>query len=151
MQYLTYISINVPSINQFHSKTSELLSEKKPLIQSFNLIVDAARLPAIPTNANLLAVRWKIRLKSNKSHCLDLSSLSKPWKRNYLETMSLSCKLDSMVCVNIRPLKEQMHPNCITLYLILNKHMITLFIIIIIRTITIIIWIYIWIYTCSTY
>ena len=27
MQHLPYISINVPSINQFHSRTSELLSE----------------------------------------------------------------------------------------------------------------------------
>ena len=33
MQYLTYIhvSINVPSINQFHSKTSELMLENKTL------------------------------------------------------------------------------------------------------------------------
>ena len=31
VQYLTYISINVPSVNQFHSKTSELLSENKTL------------------------------------------------------------------------------------------------------------------------
>ena len=44
MQYLTYISINVASINQFHSKTSELLSENKTNFnQNFNVIVDAAR------------------------------------------------------------------------------------------------------------
>ena len=40
VQYLTYISIYVPSINQFHSKTSEL-SEN-----NFHLIVDADRPPA---------------------------------------------------------------------------------------------------------
>ena len=39
MQHLTYISINVQSINQFHSKTAELLSEKKTLTQNFNLIL----------------------------------------------------------------------------------------------------------------
>ena len=43
MQYLTYISVNVPSINQFHSKKSELLSENKTFKQNFNLIVDPAR------------------------------------------------------------------------------------------------------------
>ena len=38
VQHLTYISIYVPSINQFHSKTSELLSENKTyLIQMDNL------------------------------------------------------------------------------------------------------------------
>ena len=34
MQYLTYISINVPSINQFHLKTSELLSENKTVTKT---------------------------------------------------------------------------------------------------------------------
>ena len=48
-QYLTYISINVPSINQFHSKTSELLSENKTFNQNFNLTVDATRPPYWPT------------------------------------------------------------------------------------------------------
>ena len=65
MQYLTYISINAPSINQFISKTSKLLSEIQNFNQNFNLIVDAVPPPAIPTIAILLAeiFRWKIRLK----------------------------------------------------------------------------------------
>ena len=35
VQYLTYISINVPNINQFHSKTTELLSENKTLTNTY--------------------------------------------------------------------------------------------------------------------
>ena len=38
MKYLTYISINVPNINQLHSKTSELLSENKTLAKSLTLL-----------------------------------------------------------------------------------------------------------------
>ena len=34
VQHLTYISINVPSSNQFHWKTSELLSENKTLTKT---------------------------------------------------------------------------------------------------------------------
>ena len=37
VQYLTYISINVPSINQFHSKKSEILSENKTLTKTLTL------------------------------------------------------------------------------------------------------------------
>ena len=100
----------------------------------FNLIVDVARPPAHHSDQRQSISRnfsLKIRLKSNKSHCLDLSSLSKSWKRNYLETMSLGCKLDSMVCGYTRPLKEQMHPNCITVFNFEQTY-----IIIMIRTIT---------------
>ena len=38
VQYLTYISINVLNINQFHSKTSELLSENKTLTKTLTLL-----------------------------------------------------------------------------------------------------------------
>ena len=34
VQYLTYIAVSAPNINQFHSKTSELLSEKKNLTKT---------------------------------------------------------------------------------------------------------------------
>ena len=42
-----------------------VIVRKQNLNQNFNLIVDATRPPAIPTNANLLAeiFHWKVRLK----------------------------------------------------------------------------------------
>ena len=71
VQYLTYISITVPSINQFHSKTSELLSEKQNFNQNFNLKC-GRRLPTHPPFRPTPIYKpklfcWKIRLKSVKS------------------------------------------------------------------------------------
>ena len=65
MQYLMYISINVPNINKIW-----VIVRKKNFNQNFNQIVDVTRPPNrhIPTNANLLAkiFRWKIWLKIRK-------------------------------------------------------------------------------------
>ena len=58
MQYLMYISINVPNINKIW-----VIVRKQNFNQNFNQIVDVTRPPNrhIPTNANLLAkiFRWK--------------------------------------------------------------------------------------------
>ena len=98
MQYLTYISINVPNINTFPFKNIWVIVRKQNFNQNFNLIMDAAspsnRQPAILTKANLLAEIFKcIIVRYN--HCYLLIS-------DYLQmTKGLYCVL---MWTNLKPL-----------------------------------------------